>query len=633
MQATWGHASLSTTERYLHARPNDSSLIFSTAMIDHHRIQEYAKQLCSEREMEYILLSYVSSKFYSYFQELISQSKSKAPHSYPEFFATPELIATFKSYFSEKLNQQFWLNLAEFILTTIESHKQSDSIIDVQPDILPQMPSALVKAEQVAEEMAKHSCALYIVEEWIEQLNVQNLSIDELAAILGFTSKSAPVTELPLFINKSTVPIPLCSPPTSASRSMLKSWEWQEDDNNNVFFRDNYDTGVVEMFLKELDAETTKYLRLTGEAAWELVKQFGELGKDAVKLHWIISAYIFKQAEPWNTEIKLAGTGKKGGSHLIDLMGWGERKDMTIAQKLIRIERCLFLLRRLDATIKWNEGELGYDFNSLIWHIDTLRYGKRNSLTGEVDRPKELVAFIRAGRWAEFFLKKQGNNTNSRTALSALGRIAESTLKLNPYHEELEFLLALNLATDNAIHESGKYPVIRLLEKVMPKSKIEAARDIKYKAQDLKSRWDKALLRLTELGWQIEYDSKTYPAWLRPGSQAKKPKTCKHRIIEMLLSAKLTIFSPQKIPTLKAATAEPSAKPKRGSQSTLKWEPIQKACERRGWVKQTVIAQKLKISQQLVSKLKRGHPISSQTAAKLKKVLPVVLPELSGRDK
>jgi hypothetical protein len=345
----------------------------------------------------------------------------------------------------------------------------------------------------------------------------------------------------------------------------------------------------------------------------------------------LLSAYVFQQAVPWRTEIKLAGTGKNGGTNLIDLMGWGERKDMTTSQKLLRIEQCLKLLRRLDATIKWNIGKLGCDMNSLIWDVAVERYGQRNIFTDEIDEPTEIVAFIRAGRWAEFFFNKPGKNARPPVALYEFGWISKSTLKMNPYHDELAFLIAINITTESAIHTNGKYTVKTVLEMAMPKNEIELTRSVKYKAQDLKQRWDKALMQLAELDWQIIYDSETYPEWLRPGSTTGKPKDCRKRIIDLLLEAGVTIKPPGKIPALIAAKKSASLPRKRKSASAapLEWEPIQKACEAKGWTKQTAIAEKLGISQQLVSQLQRGKPISPKTAAHLRKILPQVLPELS----
>jgi hypothetical protein len=44
---------------------------------------------------------------------------------------------------------------------------------------------------------------------------------------------------------------------------------------------------------------------------------------------------------------------------------------------------------------------------------------------------------------------------------------------MNPYHDELAFLIAINITTESAIHTNGKYTVKTVLEMVMPKNEIE----------------------------------------------------------------------------------------------------------------------------------------------------------------
>jgi hypothetical protein len=108
--------------------------------------------------------------------------------------------------------------------------------------------------------------------------------------------------------------------------------------------------------------------------------------------------------------------------------------------------------------------------NSLIWDVAVERYGQRNIFTNEIDEPTEIVAFIRAGRWTEFFFNKPGKNAKPPVALYEFGWISESTLKMNPYHDELAFLIAINITTESAIHTNGKYTVKTVLEMVMPKN-------------------------------------------------------------------------------------------------------------------------------------------------------------------
>lgn len=571
----------------------------TTTTIDGDRIQEYAKKLSQSNFLETLALNVAMG---------IHAEITKRDETLEGF--SPKCVNELEKFLKEQIvDDAFYLTKAEEILNHLTIWLQAGRT-----------------EENLWKNVALDSALIFL-----EPLDLSNRTLDELTAMLGLASKTVPATEPQLFISTTITQILTSAPPRTACKSLLRIWDWQEDTHKNVFFRDNYSTGFVKLALKDKDPVTKEYFYFTGKAAWGIIEEFGNLGKDTAKLHCLLSAYVFQQVVPWRTEIKLAGTGKNGGTNLIDLMGWGERKDMTTSQKLLRIEQCLKLLRRLDATIKWNIGKLGCDMNSLIWDVAVERYGQRNIFTDEIDEPTEIVAFIRAGRWAEFFFNKPGKNARPPVALYEFGWISEATLKMNPYHDELAFLIAINITTESALHTNGKYTVKTVLEMVMPKNEIEVARKDHRYAGKLKQRWDKALMQLAELDWQIIYDSETYPEWLRPGSTTGKPKDCKKRIIDLLLEAGVTIKPPGKIPALIAAKKSASLPRKRKSASAapLEWEPIQKACEAKGWTKQTVIAEKLGISQQLVSQLQRGKSISPKTAAHLKKILPKVLPELS----
>jgi len=571
----------------------------TTTTIDGDRIQEYAKKLRQSNFLETLALN-VAMGIHA---EITKRDETLEGFSH-------KCVDELEKFLKEQIvDDAFYLTKAEEILNHLTLWLQAGRT-----------------EENLWKNVALDSALIFL-----EPLDLSNRTLDELTAMLGLASKTVPATEPQLFISTTITQILTSAPPRTACKSLLRIWDWQEDTHKNVFFRDNYSTGFVKLALKDKDPVTKEYFYFTGKAAWGIIEEFGNLGKDTAKLHCLLSAYVFQQAVPWRTEIKLAGTGKNGGTNLIDLMGWGERKDMTTSQKLLRIEQCLKLLRRLDATIKWNIGKLGCDMNSLIWDVAVERYGQRNIFTDEIDEPTEIVAFIRAGRWAEFFFNKPGKNARPPVALYEFGWISEATLKMNPYHDELAFLIAINITTESAIHTNGKYTVKTVLEMVMPKNEIELARKDHRYAGKLKQRWDKALMQLAELDWQIIYDSETYPEWLRPGSTTGKPKDCKKRIIDLLLEAGVTIKPPGKIPALIAAKKSASLPRKRKSAfaAPLEWEPIQKACEAKDWTKQRVIAEKLGISQQLVSQLQRGKPISPKTAAHLKKILPKVLPELS----
>jgi DNA-binding XRE family transcriptional regulator len=166
--------------------------------------------------------------------------------------------------------------------------------------------------------------------------------------------------------------------------------------------------------------------------------------------------------------------------------------------------------------------------------------------------------------------------------------------------------------------------VLSLLEEVLPKPEIEKALQDKHKARDLKTRWNKALQMLMSLGWQIEFDPDTYPAWLQPDGTAEKPADWrKIKLIDRLLQAKLTIRPPDPIPSLLAKVREPK-KPKILEATPIQeltGEQIRQGREKRDWSRKE-LGGFLGLSADYIGKLERGdRVITPDLDAKLRKLL------------
>ncbi|MER3477786.1 MAG: hypothetical protein C4287_16485 [Leptolyngbya sp. ERB_1_2] len=160
---------------------------------------------------------------------------------------------------------------------------------------------------------------------------------------------------------------------------------------------------------------------------------------------------------------------------------------------------------------------------------------------------------------------------------------------------------------------------------MLPKLKIEKALQDKHKARDLKNRWNKALQLLSSLGWQIEFDPKTYPDWLQPSGTAPKPDDWrKIRVIDRLLQAKLTIKPPHPIPSLLAGIKDPTKKLKAVAPTPaqeLTGEEIRKAREEQGWSRKE-LGGFMDLSADYIGKLERGdRVITPELEARLRKLL------------
>ncbi|MBD2100968.1 hypothetical protein [Leptolyngbya sp. FACHB-261] len=628
-----------------------ANFVESRIMVDPMRVRKYAETLRRTGTfIELVLNNIMIGIFQQGTRKLSGKSKTI---NMLQFYQEAEKLGALSKMPSAKLTdlflnffdeEEFWLQKAEWILTRLDEWDAGNEVPAdcVLPGILSIQPDSndLREGEEITwrEADVTSACAFYTASELLQKSNLLNCKLEEdfeefLEEFLRpRKNEKLRASPQPLFLSKSEAQVITAAPSRTAGRSLIQCHNWIEQypgqEDSAVYFPDKYSVGSIDLSIKDLNPEKQEYMLFAGKAAWGIIKQFEQFGKDAVKLHWILSAYAFQQcSNPWEISFKLYAV--HGDESLIKLMGWSNRTDLSTASKLNRIDHCLRLLRKLDATIKWDLGKVSCDMNSMIWHIDIKRYGQRNFVTGNVDNPSELEVNVQVGKWAEFFFNKHGQK--AKTALYEFGWLAKSTLKIDPYHQELAFLIAVNLTADSAIRLNGEYEVRTLLAMCLAPTEIESACRDHRLAHKLKQRWDRALGQLKNLEWTVEYNIETYPEWLRPNSESVKPKDCEHKTINLLLGAKVTIKPPGRIPALIAAKTETKTKTKtwkrKEAPPNLEWENVLKACKAMNWDKQSLIATKLGVSQPLVSQLQGGKRISPQTATKLKKVLPQVLTE------
>lgn len=190
--------------------------------------------------------------------------------------------------------------------------------------------------------------------------------------------------------------------------------------------------------------------------------------------------------------------------------------------------------------------------------------------------------------------------------------------------------LAIQLTLDARIRARNQNPydyrVISLLEEVLPQQELDQALANKYRARDLKKRWNKALDLLMSLGWRIEFDPETYPDWLQPGGRETRPQDWrKMRVIERLLQAKLTIKPPHPIPDLLEKIKEPkrpkAIPPAATVVESLTGEIMKTARQAQGWSRKE-LSGFLGVSADYIGKLERGDRfITPDLEAKLRKLL------------
>lgn len=394
--------------------------------------------------------------------------------------------------------------------------------------------------------------------------------------------------------------------------------------NNQGVFETSCQTNPknrVEVFLV---GENNDILAL--EAALQVIDL---MGIEAAKIQLVFAAHVFNQSNLFQSYFTLKGTD------IIQQIGWDKKHRLTVADKLSQIASIAFHLGKMLMQCTWVEGKpKGNKVDasvsiSPLWVIEVDFRGQMNIFTGKVDDPVEVYIAVRPGPWAEKWLNKMG--AKAGIALHQFGWLAAEILKINPYHDELALKLAIHLTMASRIKMRDKnqyeHKVGSLLEAVELEARINAARQLKREAYDLKQRWDNALKLLTSIGWRVIFEDSTYPDWLRPVSLAEKPSGWKkEKIIDRLWRAKLTIMPPEPIPALLATKAKLSPKqlkPAAPSWALMTAAQVREARKAKGW-SQVKLAGWLGVSQSLVTKLERGErPMSPQLDTKLREVLDI----------
>lgn len=430
-------------------------------------------------------------------------------------------------------------------------------------------------------------CALVTATELLGKIDLHNLSLSTIENLLGITPKPATEPKLPEITG-----LPTPAPLRASVESHCRPDKWKRDANNYGVFESPCKTNPinrVEVFIGgEKDGDIL---------AWEAALQVVDLmGIDAAKLQLVFASHAFNYHNLFQSKFSLKGT------EIIQQIGWDKKHRLTVPEKLAQLGSIAFHLGRMLMQCTWVEGKpKGHKVDasvsiSPLWVIEVDARGQKDIFTGKVDAPDEVYINVSPGPWAEKWLNKIG--IKAGIALHQFGWLATEILKIDPYHDELALKLAIHLTMVSRIkmrdNNQYEHKVGSLLEAVELEARINAARQEKREAYNLRQRWDNALTLLMSMRWQIIFDDATYPEWLRPNSEAEKPSDWKkQKIIDQLWKAKLTIKPPEPIPALLANKTEPlQVKPaaRTKSEPILTGADIRKHREANG-VSQTALAE------------------------------------------
>ncbi|MDZ7963302.1 MAG: helix-turn-helix domain-containing protein [Aulosira sp. DedQUE10] len=290
------------------------------------------------------------------------------------------------------------------------------------------------------------------------------------------------------------------------------------------------------------------------------------------------------------------------------------------------IERLLIESNWVDNKATGKKVDLSFSISPL-WNFDVKLKGTRNILTGNIDEPTEVYIDVSPGPWVKKCLNKEGMQEGN--AVHQFGWIVTEILKIDSYRDGLALKVATEILIMSRIKLGHTNQYVRIvghfLETVENKEKINKAREDFRKAYMLKKRWDKALSLLMEMDWDIDFDSTTYPEWLRPNSKVKKPAGRKiGKIIDLLCKAKITIKPPDSILSLLAVRAEPKRiKVKKSKERHLTGVQIREARQAKGW-NQRYLAAKMKISQSMLAQIELDQrSLKPRIETKLRRFLEI----------
>jgi DNA-binding transcriptional regulator YiaG len=434
-----------------------------------------------------------------------------------------------------------------------------------------------------------------------------------------------------LFENNKYQILPSVLPMKTSTLCQLRDDFWQQSHSDGIAYYRQESSHSSDNFIEHYISSRKDIQVLPWDSARQIIDKFGF---NTVLLQLLLAAHAVKCDRPWDSQFSLSGTD------IIRELGWDKRTDIPLHAKLLELANTAFALDCLLIKAVWEEpnqrkGKRSVTIDtSRMWNIQVRMIGQMD-LAGKVDSPKELYITVRPGLWTQGFINS--GNKNSQDALYQFGYLAQDVMKMNPYHNELALRLAIHLTLDSHAEQILEYRVRELLEIAIPKSKIELDcqdRDRKYK---LKQQWDRAIAKLIELGWEIEFDKETYPEGIQPGSDVRN----QHGYIERLLNAKIYIKSmfPQRgdvscqLPNL----LMPELPPPISSQPTVKPTPMQvpvaiedipnfniRAARTAKKLTQRELAVTMGVSQSLVAQWERGaKSIDDKHLIKLKQILNI----------
>jgi len=344
-----------------------------------------------------------------------------------------------------------------------------------------------------------------------------------------------------LFKDSLTAPMTVALPIWEASNILTQRNDlaWAADSNGKLRYARQVgdDTGAIYFWVTE-NIDDEHPAALAGAAALACIVTFDIR---AACMHLLYAAHATQLERPWEEELII------DDRQIEEYLGLKKRTDKNRQQKLALIEEIAKQPSKITTYISWpTQGKKkGFTVEEgRLWHIVATRYHYQQNLIGQ----KELTGMtfvVRPGQWAKYFLNEEeeqpycGNVSTS--LLQGVMRVWQ--------HREGAARLMIWLLFKSRIDRQLPLNVLTLMEVAYGSQKVQEARENTDLRKKLTRAWDEDLLSLSEHGWQITFDSQTYPESIQPVGFGRKIQARPRGFFEKLLAAWLWIDPPKNLTT------------------------------------------------------------------------------------
>ncbi|MBD3887194.1 hypothetical protein IFO70_36985 [Phormidium tenue FACHB-886] len=232
-----------------------------------------------------------------------------------------------------------WVEAAETCLQAIQDKEFSDHLVtDIKLSkarlesagtLLEELSTAFLATAKPPEHQVYCDRIQKEMERTESRVRLLNSQLDDLISASIINSPK----QAELFLNKNIEPIPTGAPFISSLESQLRKDLWRDRDGIAVFSKiaKSNPQNYIEHYISSPGDVTT----LPWDAAEKIINNFGF---NTVKLQLILAAHAMNQEEPWSDSFTLSG------EDIIRNLGWNNRKDIPLSQKLSELAGCALVV-------------------------------------------------------------------------------------------------------------------------------------------------------------------------------------------------------------------------------------------------------------------------------------------------